>query len=270
MSIIAISGKMGSGKDTVASIIRYLTSECSLENTTHYRTYLEFTTNGKDDNYFQGWYNSDWEIKRFAGKLKYIASLLTGIPESKFEDQEFKKTFLGEEWDTTRHYHENGIPGIFQMTVREFLQKLGTDAIRDNIHTNTWVNALFADYVGDLELVPNPNGNNAFKVENVGEFPNWLITDCRFPNEAESIKQRQGIIIRVNRPKKKVEAENHLIEKILNETKDFGLVEHPSETALDDYNFDYVINNNGSIDDLIVKVKFILTLENIIPQKQAA
>ena len=34
---------------------------------------------------------SKWEIKKFAGKLKQIASLLTGIPIEKFEDQEFKK-----------------------------------------------------------------------------------------------------------------------------------------------------------------------------------
>jgi len=30
---------------------------------------------------------------------------------------------------------------------------------------------------------------------------------------------------------------------------------HPSETALDDYEFDYVIDNNGSIEELVEKVK---------------
>jgi len=34
--------------------------------------------------------------------------------------------------------------------------------------------------------------------------------------------------------------------------------EHPSETALDDYQkFDYVIQNDGTIEDLIEKVKAI-------------
>ena len=33
------------------------------------------------------------------------------------------------------------------------------------------------------------------------------------------------------------------------------IVEHPSETALDNHNFDYVIDNNGSIEELIEKVK---------------
>ena len=31
------------------------------------------------------------------------------------------------------------------------------------------------------------------------EYPNWIITDCRFPNEAKAIKDRDGISIRVNR-----------------------------------------------------------------------
>ena len=34
--------------------------------------------------------------------------------------------------------------------------------------------------------------------------------------------------------------------------------EHPSETALDNAEFDYVINNNGFIEDLIESVKTIL------------
>ena len=39
---------------------------------------------------------------------------------------------------------------------------------------------------------------------------------------------------------------------------------HPSETALDDAEFDYEIINDGTIEDLIEKVKEILIKENII------
>lgn len=71
--------------------------------------------------------------------------------------------------------------------------------------------------------------------------PNWIITDVRFPNEAEAIKKRSGIIIRVNRP---------------------GMPEgdnHPSETSLDDYKgFDWVFSNNSNLKDLILKTKTIL------------
>jgi hypothetical protein len=32
------------------------------------------------------------------------------------------------------------------MSVRKLLQKLGTEAMRDGLHTNVWCNALFSDY----------------------------------------------------------------------------------------------------------------------------
>jgi hypothetical protein len=40
--------------------------------------------------------------------------------------------------------------------------------------------------------------------------------------------------------------------------------EHPSETALDNAEFKYVIENNGTIQDLVEEVRRILTIEKII------
>jgi len=176
--IIGISGYSGSGKDLVGTIIQ----EISLNK---------------------------WHIKKWAGKLKTIASILTGIPVEKFEDQEFKKTMLGPEWD---------------MSIRDFLQKLGTDAVRDSLHENTWVNATMIDYTTES---------------------NWIITDTRFPNEAEAIKKAGGIVVRVNRPG--VQPINP----------------HPSETSLDDWNFDAVINNDGDVSDIVHKVGLLLYRHNI-------
>lgn len=171
--IIGISGRIGSGKDTLAQFIREI--------------------------------DPSYEVKKFAYKLKQVASLLTGVPVEKFEDQEFKKQQMPSEWG---------------MTYREFLQKLGTDAIRDGLHTNAWVNSLMAEYKIDGHAGPM-------------QYPNWLITDVRFPNEAVAVKQYGGILVRINRfydPN-----ENNL---------------HPSETALDDYPFDKVIDNRGTLADL--------------------
>jgi uncharacterized membrane protein len=64
-----------------------------------------------------------------------------------------------------------------------------------------------------------------------------IVTDVRFPNEAAAIREAGGILIRVNRPMKREEKE------------------HESETALDDYaQFDHVIENNGTLDDLRMQV----------------
>jgi len=73
--IIGINGKIGAGKDTVGTIIQGL-----------------LLTNK----------NQSSEIKKFAGKLKQIASILTGIPVENFEDQEFKTTLLDVEWGTVQ------------------------------------------------------------------------------------------------------------------------------------------------------------------------
>ena len=197
--IIGISGYSGSGKDLVGTIIQ----EISLNK---------------------------WHVKKWAGKLKTIASILTGIPVENFEDQEFKKTLLGPEWGTVKDIPLNSVPVFADiqfnslMTVRDFLQKLGTEAIRDSLHENTWVNATMVDYTAES---------------------NWIITDTRFPNEAEAIKKAGGIVIRINRPG--VQPINP----------------HPSETSLDDWSFDAVINNDGDVSDIVHKVGLLLYRHNI-------
>jgi len=218
MALIAISGKMGVGKDTIGTIIQGL-----------------LLTNK----------NQSCEIKKFAGKLKQIASILTGIPVEKFEDQEFKKNLLDVEWGTVQDIPLNSIPPFadmqfnVMMSVREFLQRLGTEAMRDGLHTNVWVNALFADYILSFHYTGD-----------TGErLPNWIITDMRFPNEMEAVVKRNGITIRVTRPVKKSKNTARL---------------HPSETSLDKAKFDYEIINDGTMEELVKKVREILTKEKLI------
>jgi len=235
--IIGISGKIGSGKDTVGSI---------LANTP---TYL---------------LSSDYQIKKFADKLKDIVCLLIGCTREQLEDREFKEKELGEEWriwqisyDTERHIfsdkkeaeemcdeiwdHTDFIESLL-LTPRKLLQLLGTECGREIIHPNIWVNALFADYNTPNTVEVSYNGV-IDESESYTTGSRWIVTDVRFPNEAQAIKDRGGIVIRVDRPQY---LDNGLVIR-----KD----EHASETALDDYEFDHVIDNNGSIDELIEKVK---------------
>jgi len=39
---------------------------------------------------------------------------------------------------------------------------------------------------------------------------------------------------------------------------------HPSETALDNYSFDYIIDNNGTMEDLISSVRYVCRVLNLI------
>lgn len=221
--IIGINGYAGSGKDTAGRLIQDLYPE------------------------------KNWQIKKFAGKLKQIASILTGIKEENFEDQEFKRTNLSHEWWTTCD------EGHQPMTVRDFLQKLGTDGLRTGLHENVWVNALMADYTRsvDLELFLYANDYTEerdvsgseeipFSGENLAEYfdkvrhPNWIITDTRFQNEADAIKRKGGVVVRLERSGIK------------------PINSHPSETGLDNYRFDYIIDNSSSLEDLKSKMKNIL------------
>ena len=258
--IIGVNGKIGSGKDTVGAIIQYLTATDTSDKA------LGFIKLGYD---IKGHHNSTFEVKKFAGKLKQTASLLTGIPIEKFEDQEFKKTYLGEEWNSPYNIPFSG-PDFVEhdggMTVRTLLQKLGTEAMRDNLHENVWVNALFADYKA-IERIPE---------KRMSIMPNWIITDMRFPNEMEAVKERNGITIRVVREhdikvQHSGDPDDFHIEKFDNTNPKHVALKlgqllnlHPSETALDDAEFDYEIINDGTIDDLIERVREILIKEGII------
>lgn len=209
--IIGVNGYSGSGKDTLGRIIQYIMGNNGPQGQFAFSIEKAIANPLEFDEVLED--SSEWEIKKFAGKLKDIASHLTGIDIEDFEDQEFKKTNLSREWWTTCD------EGWQPMTVRDFLQKLGTDALRNGLHPNVWVNALMADYYEDS---------------------NWIVTDTRFPNEAMAIKEKGGIIIRIDRPGVK------------------PINDHPSEVALNGWNFDYKIAN---VSDLI---SLTFTVENIL------
>jgi len=225
MSIIGIHGYIESGKDTVANIIKKIDAE------------------------------RDWKIKKFASKLKQIATILTGIPSDKFEDQEFKKTYLGDEWTVETKIDHTLIKDgkatrakVFnRMTVRDMLQKLGTEAMRNGLHPDVWVNALLCDYK---------------KTKNKDEeytHPNWIISDLRFPNEYDAIKKKDGFCIKVVRPRlltPKFTSKDGLVSVQYIEMD--MAKQHISEYALDNHTFDYTLDNSGDIDDLEKEVRQML------------
>ena len=229
--IIALNGYAGSGKDTIAAIIQYLLCENRGDLD------IEYVVKYYDKHQWWLEHQSGWYTKKFAGKLKVIAEYLTGIPAQMFEDREFKQGYMPEEW--TRH----GMP----MTVREFLQRLGTDGLRNNLCDNVWVNSLMIDYKPKHEVEFGTTENNSIiPTEFITSYPNWIITDCRFSNEAHAVKNKGGLIIRVDRPG--IDPVN----------------KHVSETALDRWDFDYKIMNGSDLVALMFTVETILKKEKIL------
>ena len=249
--IIGISGYAQSGKDTTGLILQYLTAQ---------RNYLMPIDEFLKTDWIRNSVNAEWEIRKFAYKVKVVASKILNINIEKFEDIEFKNLKMSGDWllykvtyyvgnlstfklfsdpyEMNDFITKNGMVNNYiaeeiQPTYREFLQWLGTEAGRERIHPNIWVNALFADYTEVAGLAKDEDNISVQYLE--GVYPNWIITDVRFPNEAEAIKKRGGIILRIERPN---------VERML----------HRSETSLDNWDFDYTIKNDYNLDKLINSV----------------
>ena len=130
------------------------------------------------------------------------------------------------------------------LTPRLMLQLWGTEVCRRGFHDDIWIASL------------------ENKLRNSTD--NIVISDCRFPNEIKSIKDAGGIIVWVRRgelPEWYEDAvnanrgENGNFSWATSRSRLEKLGIHASETAWVGTNFDYVLENSGSIDDLFTQVK---------------
>lgn len=263
--IIGISGKLGSGKDLTGKIIQALTNKP--------QCFDNMDTITEEQINYKVWDKPIFENKKFADVLKDFICMLLGCTREMLENREFKESPLGPEWEKYRIIRkgyrnsyvstEEEALKLFakytnlryvkvKMTPRLLLQLMGTECGRQILHPNIWVNAVMANYVPiDHISVPNDDrlhGESYTKVI----YPDWIITDMRFPNELTSVKEREGITIRVNR------------ESIYRTGRVIVKDEHPSETGLDNAKFDYTISNNGTIKELVDEIREILIKEKLI------
>lgn len=104
--------------------------------------------------------------------------------------------------------------------IRNLLQRMGTEVGRELFGQNFWV---------DQAIKRAEDGSRI------------VFADCRFPNEADAIKKLGGKMFRIERDG--VTAANA----------------HISETALDDYTFDGVVNNVGTLDDFFEQFWWLLS-----------
>lgn len=150
-----------------------------------------------------------YEIKSFADKLKDITCVLSGCTREQLEDYDFKETQLVP--DYLRPYCGNAEKPTF----RAFLQRFGSDVMR-NINNNIWIDCTLAECK-----------------------ENAIISDVRFPNEADAIKEHGGIIIKIVR------------DDVA--TRD----SHQSEIHIDEIKADYTIHNCQGLEELIHNVTYL-------------
>ncbi|SEG15507.1 deoxynucleotide monophosphate kinase family protein [Marinobacterium lutimaris] len=122
---------------------------------------------------------------------------------------------------TDRDLKEKVIP-YWGYSPRQVLQLLGTESIRDVFGPDTWVKRAALG----LEELLAVDADERYDGDVV------VFTDCRFAEEARWIRQSGGVVIHITRP---------------------GLAAvhgHVSEMPLPEALIDFVVVNDGSIDDL--------------------
>jgi hypothetical protein len=206
--ILGISGKIGSGKDCLAELITKNANKVYAEEIMGLPSILSYA--------LQKIKPIRVHKKSFAYKLKQTVSLVSGHPMRLVKPNVFANKVYDYNQDD-----KNLMVESFGLTIGQMLQIVGTDCMRNHLHTNTWINALFSD------------------VDKMKNNDIWLITDVRFKNEAKAIKDNNGLLIRIN---------GDPLDIRKNSTRD---LKHQSETDLDKYTgFDMIIDNNGTLKDL--------------------
>lgn len=107
---------------------------------------------------------------------------------------------------------------------RALLQTFGTDVVREKMGMpNLWVDTV----ITQIEILKHFGKQH------------FVIADVRFPNEIKRVKESYSDVITV-----RIETDDHAQRIEVVETG------HSSETALDGFDFDFVISNNGTLEDL--------------------
>lgn len=121
---------------------------------------------------------------------------------------------------------------------RRLLQLMGTDVCRECLDPDYWVR----------------KWNHSFSKFITNHFTDYVICDdLRFENEFENIKKLKGIIIYINRP------ENlSFIQRIL--ILFFPKKQHSSEGRIKPGDCHFVIENNGTLEELKVKIDNIIKI----------
>lgn len=218
-NIIVISGLKNSGKDTVADMLQYCLSVPE-----PFRKYWMYR-------HYRYAFNSTYEKVAFADSLKDTLSVLFGIPVEKFYERDFKEHFYIKGLEITdtpdNILDEDSFIKMLNkkdfsflkthfITIRQLLQCFGTEIVR----------GLFG---------------NAFWAERAMKhnFDKMIITDLRFKVELEAVRKRNGLVLYIDNPN--CTPEQHTSESEVLEMKD-------------NHDFDFIIENNGTLEDLFNKI----------------
>lgn len=196
-----------------------------------------FIGSGKDTvaDYLQNFH--EFRRESFASTLKDAVAAVFGWDRVLLEGRTKEAREWREEVDTW-WAERLAMPTL---TPRWVLQYWGTEVCRRSFHDDIWIASL------------------ENKIRNSKD--NIVISDCRFPNEITAIKNAGGKIVWVQRGELPEWYDHAVLANQgsnigLNYIKEKGI--HASEWAWIGTDFDVIIDNNGSIDQLYNTAKSLL------------
>lgn len=143
----------------------------------------------------------------FAEPLRCAAMEVFGLDYDHFIDRELKET----------------VNGYWGLTPRQMLQRLGTEAIRGTFGPEFWVRRWCQTYA------------------EVHDTDHIVVTDVRFPEEAQMVRERGGVLVHILRD-------------------DVTRFNHASDQGIPFLAGDHVIENDGDIKGLYAKVDSLMSL----------
>lgn len=242
---IGLNGYAGSGKDTLAKALK-LMLDIEFDNFDAFLAYynehegygikhdFKYATSSIDKKNIS---KERCMCIAFADQLKKICSDMFGIPVERFYynkgnsfvciNKDFEYTEeepTGHLIDAEEYYYNNdeisSSDERYYMSLREILVYVGTYLIQQNINKLTFVNTV---------------NNTIEHIKDVNENLSYVIcTDVRFQHEFDYIKKKHGIMINIVRDD---------VEQLDN------VAEHNFDDT-DETEFDYVIENNSTYEDM--------------------
>jgi hypothetical protein len=161
----------------------------------------------------------------FATALKDVISILFSWPRDLLEGATEESRL----WRETIDMYWSEKMSIPDFTPRKALQFVGTDLLRRHLYNDIWVNIVENKIKMLLELNPQTN---------------IVITDCRFINEFNMIKNFSGSQIFKIVKDNDIQLTNTLL--------------HSSEVDWQNYRFDRILYNKNTISDLENVIKNII------------
>lgn len=209
-----------------------------------------FKESGKDTagKYLKGWCGA----KRLRGKtqgladdLKWSAALALGFKGSREECILFANSLKADgvfvevlrypqaPARDPRDEIDYTSPILVKISGREFLQNYGTESHRNVFGDDFWTDNLIP--LDEVRLFKKwsdeEHGTDLMLMPDL-----MMVTDCRFPNEAERVKELNGFVLEIEKPDL-VRNDNHISEKPL-----------PRDLV------DHVVLNGGNLDQFALKM----------------